>query len=148
MFHMSLYFSARKGVYRLNYTTACTCPEQTYECGGGYQFAIRSKWSWSSSRNKPCRKRGRVGVYVYPFLTSAVMGWVINASPRVWTAVRIVQKAGWVPGLVWTGHRGSNSDRPDCSESLYWRYAGAFGSKYVPKLFVNVSKKKSNTQTY
>ena len=68
------------------------------------------------------------------------MGRVVNASRRVRTLVPIVQRAGWVLGLVWTGHRGSNPDRPDRNESLYWRYAGRFGSKHVTKLFVNVSK--------
>jgi hypothetical protein len=58
------------------------------------------------------------------------MGWVVNATPqplysRESDPVAIVQEAGWVPGVVWTGAenlactRIRSPDRPDRSQSLY-----------------------------
>jgi len=64
------------------------------------------------------------------------MGWVVNATPRPpkeRDAVRIVEEAGWVPGLVWTCAENlaltgiRSTDRPALSESLYrLSYPGPF----------------------
>jgi len=57
------------------------------------------------------------------------MGWVVVTYrplyPRERDPVTIVQEAGWVPGLVWTGAENlaptgiRTLDRPARSESLY-----------------------------
>ena len=56
-------------------------------------------------------------------------GWVVSATPRPLYPGKdpapIVQEAGWVPGLVWTGAENltptgiRSPDRPARSESLY-----------------------------
>jgi len=56
-------------------------------------------------------------------------GGVVSSTPRPHFTpgkdlVPILQEAGWVPGLVWTGgksrpHRDSITDRPALSQSLY-----------------------------
>ena len=67
--------------------------------------------------------------------------WVVSSTPRPHFTpgkdpVPILQGAGWAPGPFWTGgkshpHRDSISDRPACSQSLYWlSYRAHDGAKY------------------
>ena len=86
------------------------------------------KVKWSRYRPGVAQRVGRDIVLLYHD-HGARRGWVVIGMPRPYFTpgkepVRIVQKAGWAPGPVWTGgkscpHRDSIPDRPACSQSLY-----------------------------
>jgi len=86
------------------------------------------KVKWSRYRPVVAQRVGR-GIALLFRDRGTGREWVVSSTPLPhFTSgkdpVPFVQKAGWAPGLVWTGgksrpHRDSIQDRPSRSRSLY-----------------------------
>jgi len=87
-----------------------------------------SKEKWSRYRPGVAQRVGR-GIALLFHERGTRRGWVVSSTTRPHFTpgkdpVPISQKAGWAPGLVWTGgksrsHRDLIPDRPARSQSLY-----------------------------
>ena len=87
------------------------------------------KVKWSLYRPGVTQRVG-IGIALLFHDRGTRRGRVVSGTPRLHSTsgkdpVPILQEAGWVPGLVWTGgksrpHRDSIPDCPARSQSLYW----------------------------